>query len=310
MDRYTKAFVAISLLWFALAAALGGWMATTNAPEWAYFGHVHFNLLGFMAMMIYGVGYFILPRFNARPLAWPGWVPVQFWVSNIGLVGLVATFPERPSAGFLLFAGLSAAGAVMFALNLGVTVLGRAPAEQDEAVPHASPAPQAPAATSAAAAVAATPPPSTPPTHPARISPDTRVGEILTRWPQLVEVLVAGGLAPLANPDHREKVKGAPVTLGMACTNHGLDCDAIVQQLNAALAAAAVPPPRRIGPNDVIGEVLKAHPATETVFRKYYGAACFSCPGQATETVRQSAMMHNAKEAELLRELNEAAGLL
>jgi hypothetical protein len=54
--------------------------------------------------------------------------------------------------------------------------------------------------------------------------------------------------------------------------------------------------------------VLKAYPATEKVFRKYYGAACFSCPGQATETVRQSAMMHNADEAELLRELNEAAG--
>jgi hypothetical protein len=95
----------------------------------------------------------------------------------------------------------------------------------------------------------------------------------------------------------------------MACTNHGLDLDAIVRRLNAALAGAAAPAARRIGPNDVIGEVLKAHPATETVFRKYYGAACFSCPGQATETVRQSAMMHNAQEPELLRELNEAAGL-
>ena len=63
-----------------------------------------------------------------------------------------------------------------------------------------------------------------------------------------------------------------------------------------------------VGPASVIGSVLKEYPSTERVFRKYYGAACFSCPGQATETIRQSAMMHNANESELLRELNEAVG--
>ena len=45
-------------------------MATTNSPEWAQFAHAHLNLPGFMAMMIYGIGYFILPRFTARPLGW------------------------------------------------------------------------------------------------------------------------------------------------------------------------------------------------------------------------------------------------
>lgn len=309
MDRYTKAFVAMSLVWFALSAALGGWLATTGASSWAYFGHVHFNLLGFMAMMIYGIGYFILPRFNARPLAWPGWVPAHFWISNAGLIGLVATFPGRPSPGFLFFAALSAAGVAMFALNIGVTLLGPAPAESGEgaAARPASPGPSA----------APRPSPSTVPTTPATaaappapaITAGTRVGEILTRWPHLADVLVAGGLTPLADPAHREKVKGAPVTLEMACTNHGLDLDAIVRRLNAALAAGAAPAARKIGPGDVIGEVLKTHPSTEPVFRRYYGAACFSCPGQATETVRQSAMMHNADESALLRELNEAAGL-
>jgi hypothetical protein len=305
MDRYTKAFVAASLLWFALAAVLGGWMAGTNSPEWAQFGHVHFNLLGFMAMMIYGIGYFILPRFNARPLAWPGWVPVHFWVSNIGLVGLVATYPERPSSGFMLFATLSAAGVVMFSLNLAVTLLGRAPAEAESG---ASAQPLAAPAAPAAAAPAA---PASPAAAAARaiITADTRVGEILTRWPQLADVLVEGGLRPLADPAHREKVKAAPVTLGMACENHGLDLEAILLSLNAAIPAEAPVPAkaRRIGPNDVIGEVLKTFPSTEPVFRRYYGAACFSCPGQATETVRQSALMHNADEATLLRELNEAA---
>jgi len=71
-----------------------------------------------------------------------------------------------------------------------------------------------------------------------QITADTRVGELLTRWPQLVEVLVAGGLAPLADPGHREMVKGLPVTLRMACANHGLDLEALLKRLNAALAGS------------------------------------------------------------------------
>ena len=62
-----------------------------------------------------------------------------------------------------------------------------------------------------------------------------------------------------------------------------------------------------IGQQHVIGDILKVYPATEKVFKKYYGAACFSCPGQSTETVRQSAMMHNADEKNILAELNDAA---
>ena len=307
MDRYTKAFVAMSLAWFAVAAGLGAWLATTGAPEWAQFGHVHFNLLGFMAMMIYGVGYFILPRFNARPLAWPGWVPVHFWVSNIGLVGLVATFAERPSAGFNLFAGLSAAGAVMFALNLATSVLGRAPAEEAGDAPAIAPSP---AAGTAAAAR---------PAGDARAGRDRGPGaghhrrDPRRRDPHPLAAARgrARGGRPLPPGGPRAPREGEERARH---TRDGLHEPRSGSRRNRPAAQCGgrrrrPPAARRIGPNDVIGEVLKTHPATETVFRKYYGAACFSCPGQATESVRQSAMMHNAKEAELLRELNEAAGL-
>jgi hybrid cluster-associated redox disulfide protein len=143
------------------------------------------------------------------------------------------------------------------------------------------------------------------------------MGEIISRWPQTVEVLVQNGFAPLADRAHQEKVKQLPVTLEMACANHGVDLEKMKGLLNAAIAgggtpAAGVPSPAAgpaIGPGDVIGEILARYPATKEIFREYYGEACFSCPGQATETVRQSAMMHNAKEEELLRELNAAAGL-
>ena len=55
-----------------------------------------------------------------------------------------------------------------------------------------------------------------------------RVGEILTRWPQTVDVFVGHGFASLANPEHREQVKQIPVTLRMACQRHNVDLDYMV----------------------------------------------------------------------------------
>jgi hybrid cluster-associated redox disulfide protein len=64
-----------------------------------------------------------------------------------------------------------------------------------------------------------------------------------------------------------------------------------------------------IGADHVLGDILAAYPETEKVFRKYYGEGCFSCPGQATESVQQSAMMHDVSTKQLLAELNQAAGV-
>ncbi len=51
MDRYTKGFVQASLVYFFLAAGFGIWMGMFETTEPVRFAHVHFNLLGFMAMM-------------------------------------------------------------------------------------------------------------------------------------------------------------------------------------------------------------------------------------------------------------------
>ncbi|MDH3238959.1 MAG: DUF1858 domain-containing protein [Deltaproteobacteria bacterium] len=316
MDRYTKAFVVAALVYFFLAAVLGAWMGSATPAGWVHFAHVHFNLLGFMSMMIYGVGYFILPRFNGRTLHWPSWVPLHFYAANVGLIGMVATAPERPSTGFALFAGLSVVSAGMFVINLGATMLIAPAAEEEEeeeiAVhPQAAPAPPAPSASQV------------------DIHPEMRVGEILTRWPQTVEVFVANGFASLGNPEHREQVKQIPITLRMACQRHNVDLEPMVARLTAAAgtprpaataagirAGAAGGAGRReklsrgepIRAENILGDILSAYPETEKVFRKYYGDGCFSCPGQATESVKQSAMMHNVNEKQILTDLNRAAG--
>jgi hypothetical protein len=311
MDRYTKGFVVASLAYFFLAAVLGIWMGG-RAPGWVHFAHVHFNLLGFMSMMIYGVGYFILPRFNGRILHWPSWVPVHFYVANLGLIGMVATASERPSNGFVIFSILSVISVGMFAVNLGATMLLPPKPVVEEEKAHTPPA---------------APPPPPPPAAPV-IGPDMRVGEILTRWPQTVEVFVGHGFSSLANPEHREQVKQIPITLRMACERHNVDLDYMVAELNGAVAPAPAKPapaakaapgkgPAKpklsrgepIGADHILGDILSAYPETETVFRKYYGEGCFSCPGQATESVQQSAMMHNVSAKQLLAELNQAAGV-
>lgn len=68
------------------------------------------------------------------------------------------------------------------------------------------------------------------------ITPQTRMGEIIERWPQTVALLVASGFAPLADPAHQAMVKGLPVTLAMACEKHGLGLEEMLEKLNAAVS--------------------------------------------------------------------------
>jgi hybrid cluster-associated redox disulfide protein len=114
----------------------------------------------------------------------------------------------------------------------------------------------------------------------------------------------------------------------MACQRHNVELEPMVARLIASASGTQAPEPAGAGvprgatarkvklsrgeqpirPDSVLGDILAAYPETEKVFRKYYGDGCFSCPGQATESVKQSAMMHNVSEKEILTDLNRAAG--
>ena len=69
MDRITRSFILASLIYLAAGAVIG--MILSMSPQFlgrVLFSHVHLLLGGFMAMMIYGVGYFILPRFASSSI--------------------------------------------------------------------------------------------------------------------------------------------------------------------------------------------------------------------------------------------------
>lgn len=56
----------------------------------------------------------------------------------------------------------------------------------------------------------------------------------------------------------------------------------------------------------IIGTVIEKHPQTETIFKKYFGKGCFTCPGSKNEDIAFGAMMHNVDTDLVVKELNNA----
>jgi cbb3-type cytochrome oxidase subunit 1 len=89
MDKYAKAFVKASLIYLGMGTLLGLLMVLVPDTRFTITRvHVHVLLLGFMSMMIYGVGYHILPRFMGRPVYSHRLGNIQVWLANITLTGL------------------------------------------------------------------------------------------------------------------------------------------------------------------------------------------------------------------------------
>jgi cbb3-type cytochrome oxidase subunit 1 len=93
MEKYPKLFIKASVFYLVLGTLMGVLMGTQLITSAGFrFVHIHVNLIGFMAMFIFGVAYHILPRFNGRPVRYPDWIPVQYYLMNIGLVGLLTFY--------------------------------------------------------------------------------------------------------------------------------------------------------------------------------------------------------------------------
>ncbi len=92
MDRFVRNFIVMSIVYLALAAILGVWMIGNPSLLLLKFVHSHLMLLGWVSMMIYGVGYHILPKFAGKFLKSKAMGETQFWLANIGLVGMLGFY--------------------------------------------------------------------------------------------------------------------------------------------------------------------------------------------------------------------------
>ncbi len=127
MSKVTVWFIKCAMIYFVIAMLMGIYM-TISGPVYPFRPiHTHFNLLGWMSMMIYGVGYHILPRFSGAPLWSDRLAMVQFWTANIGLVGMALGWIIMGTGNggitvLHLFALVEGLSVVLFVLNMFMTI--------------------------------------------------------------------------------------------------------------------------------------------------------------------------------------------
>jgi len=120
MDRFVKSFILMGIVYLAIATVLGIFMLGYPSLMQFKFVHSHLMMLGWVSMMIYGVGYHILPRFAGKLLKSQKLGELQFWLANIGLVGMLAFYTlgtYNPSG---LYRGLVIASGLIEALSISM----------------------------------------------------------------------------------------------------------------------------------------------------------------------------------------------
>ena len=300
MDKYAKLFTRFALGYLLIGVILGVVVGIDPALSFRFrFVHIHLNLLGFMVMMIAGVAYHVLPRFNARPVPWPEGVKYHFILQNVGLLGMITTYIGGGFGAegilhflFIFFAVMAAISLAIMVYNLGGVLAPLKPEVE----------------------------------KPTRITAEMKVGAVLDFFPESLAVFLGVGFSALANPIARKAFANL-VTVGKACEKHQLNIDEFLQKLNLALfgknlesnirPSAPQSPPVITSQGGatikrgeyckgdiMVGSLLKAYPGSKAVFEKHYGESCFSCPGQIFETVEQTAQMHNVDVSVILKEIN------
>ena len=128
MDWVVKAFLKASVSWLIAGVTLGAAMGAH--PQWSIYrtAHLHMLLLGFVAMMIFGVAYHVIPRFAGNPLRSGRAAGLHWWLANLGLATMVIGFVLRaqgqPISSLVLGVGGTAAasGAYIFAFLVWTTL--------------------------------------------------------------------------------------------------------------------------------------------------------------------------------------------
>ncbi len=89
MDKITVTFIRAAFLYLLVGSSIGALILFWPQATGIYRSiHAHLNVFGWLSMMVFGVGYHILPRFSGRPLHSQGLAWAHLYLSNIGLIGL------------------------------------------------------------------------------------------------------------------------------------------------------------------------------------------------------------------------------
>ena len=130
LHRLCRRYIRVAFFYLALGLILGAGMLAFGNDNFQ-FVHTHMLLIGFVLFLIYGIGYKLIPTmfFGLPRVVSIGWAEVQFWLANVGLVGMLigAVMPaglglDRISVPFGL---VEAAAGILFAALMGKTIGGK-----------------------------------------------------------------------------------------------------------------------------------------------------------------------------------------
>jgi len=111
MSPLTVRCIKAAFIYLALGIGLGASFAIDRA-----FGaglrtlHAEFNLWGWSTLLIYGMGYHMLPRFLGRPLRWPKLAELQSWAAIVGVALMSLGWLTQSAGSSLAFALLLSGG--------------------------------------------------------------------------------------------------------------------------------------------------------------------------------------------------------
>ncbi|PWB54781.1 MAG: hypothetical protein C3F06_04045 [Candidatus Methanoperedenaceae archaeon] len=90
MNNLARLFIKTSLIYLALSTILG--VLITIGPGYSFM-HSHFALVGWVSFMLFGLVYESIPRYTSRAIFSRKLGMIQFWLANIGLIGLSLSYP-------------------------------------------------------------------------------------------------------------------------------------------------------------------------------------------------------------------------
>ena len=130
MNKTTLGFIFSGMFYLLAGVTIGVLFFLVPETRVLRTVHAHLNLVGFVTFLIFGIGYHILPRFRGRPLYSEALAWWQFWVANIGLLGLlifmgVGAYQPLAGLGYIqgAFAALLALSVYLFVYNMLRTLI-------------------------------------------------------------------------------------------------------------------------------------------------------------------------------------------
>lgn len=119
LSRLCRRYILVAFAYLVLGLLLGTGMVAFGNGNFR-FVHVHMLLVGFVLFLIYGIGFKLIPTmfFGLPRVAHIGWAEAQFYLANVGLVGLLAGAVLPVGLGLdrvaLLFGLVEAAAGILF----------------------------------------------------------------------------------------------------------------------------------------------------------------------------------------------------